>query len=68
MASAVEFLDELVVGIVVRDEEGSSDGAAIGTSAVVEENFAVSFVVEVVDSTVKGQHDHLGHLWKGLKA
>ena len=68
MTATVEFLDQLVVGVVVRDKEGAADGTAVGVGAVIEEDIAISFVVEVVNGAVKGQHDHLWDLkYKGIK-
>lgn len=62
MALAVEILHQGVVGVLVADEKGASDGAAIRVGAVILEDCVIGVEVQVVNSPVEGDEYHLRNL------
>ncbi len=56
------YLNGGVVCVLVADEEGPLDGAAVGVDEVVPEDVLVDGDVVDVDGAVEGQDDHLGDL------
>jgi len=48
----------------VRDEEGSTDGAAIGIRPIWEKDLDIVLVVVDVHSSIKGHYNHLWSLEK----
>lgn len=61
MSFPVQLLHGRVVGVLVRDEEGSLGRASVGVVATILEDALVHDDVIVVDSIVEGDGDHLGH-------
>lgn len=57
-ALVVQFIDQLVVGILMVDIEGSSSWAAVGIITVVED-IAVGLYIPVVDTVIECEHDKL---------
>jgi len=55
-----QLLDHVVVAVLVGDEEGSPDGAAVGVLAALAEDLLVVLDVVDVDGAVEGEQDHLG--------
>ena len=66
MAASVQVLDGRIVGVLVGDEEGTADLAAVGVHSVSVEDLVIEIDVVDVDGSVEGDGDHLGHLL-GLK-
>lgn len=62
---AVGFLDSGVVAVLVGDEEGGLDVAAVGVLALAIEHFLVELDVVVVDGIIEGDGDHLGDVLGG---
>lgn len=60
MSFTMKFLDGGIVAVLVRDEKGALDGAAVRVVAAVLEDFFVDFDVVVVDGIVEGDGHHLG--------
>ena len=56
---AVHLLDGRVVGILMRDEEGSLDHTSVGVVAAFFEDFIVEIDVVVVDGVVESDGNHL---------
>lgn len=57
-ATVVEFIDKLVVCVLMADVEGGSDWAVVYVCAAVK-NFAVGLNVDDVDSVIEGDHYEL---------
>ena len=53
MALSVQFLDSRVVGVLVRDEVGALDGAAVRVVSAFLEDLIVNVDVVVVHGIVK---------------
>lgn len=62
VALSVHFLHCRVVGVLVRNEEGSLDSAPVRIVATVLEQLLQNVDVVVVDGIVERDHDHLRHL------
>jgi hypothetical protein len=63
---AVSLLNGGVVGVLVGDEEGGLDVAAIGVAPLARgEHFLVQLDVVVVDGVIEGDDDHLGNVLGG---
>lgn len=62
VATAVQILHGRVVGVLMGDEEGALDGAAVGVLALAVEDVLVQINVVHIDGTVEGDGHHLGHL------
>lgn len=56
---AVGFLDSGIVAVLVWDEEGGLDVAAVWVLALAIKHFLVEFDVVVVDGIIEGDGDHL---------
>merc|ERR1712129_539882 len=61
MSSPVQLLCHAVVVVAMRDKEGSLGVTAIWVNESTIENLVEDLHVVVIDSIVKGEHDHLGH-------
>ena len=59
---AVRLLHGRVVRILVGDEEGSLDVAAVGVLTLSVENVLIQLDIVVVDGVVKSDRDHLRHI------
>lgn len=57
----MQFLYSRVVSVLVRDEEGRLDCAAIRIVAAFLEQFAVDIDIVVVHCIVERDHNHLRH-------
>lgn len=62
VASTMEILDRRVVGVLVGDEEGPSDLAAVGVLPLPVEDLLVEIDVIHVHGSVERDGDHLGYL------
>lgn len=63
---AVSLLDGGVVGVLVGDEEGGLDVAAVGVAPLTRgKHFLVQLDVVVVDGVIEGDDDHLGNVFRG---
>lgn len=60
MTLTVELLDSGVVGVLVGDEEGTLDGAAVWILTVSVEDILVKVDVIDVDGSTECDGDHLG--------
>lgn len=67
MTFPVQILYGGVVGVLVRNEEGTPDLTTVGVLSLAVEDFFVEVDVVDVHSTVEGDGDHLGNL-AGFKA
>lgn len=62
VATTMEILDRRVIGVLVRDEEGSSDLATVGILPLPVEDLLVQVDVVHVHGSVERDRDHLGYL------
>lgn len=62
MSLSMQVLDCGIIGVLVRDEEGTLDLTTVGVGALAIEDFFVQIDIVDVDGTIEGDGDHLRYI------